>query len=288
MLRRVVAPAAIMLVAAGLVVVFAGNLLSPTERNREPEFDGRSGGASDSGRSPVVGAGAPRGVESDDPSGRKSNRRDGALLSEGTARPIRFDVEGVVSDDTGAPLVDAEVRASYASATNAWTTAESPVAAVAKTDVEGAYRIEGLDGAQRYELEARHPSFAFARRKDVASGVEGPVRLDLVLSRGATISGRVVGPDDVPLGGVRVRAFDLGRPTDDGAGVLERETTTDAKGAFTLPGLVFGAKALRADGAGFAPARVEPLRPTPGAAANVTLRMTPGRPLSGRASSRVS
>lgn len=95
----------------------------------------------------------------------------------------------------------------------------------AKVAADGAFRIERLDpGTYVLSVLDVPKGFAMAPRPGVAAGTKD---LELTLAIAATIEGRVVGPKDQPVRGMRVNFWPEGV-------VFGHGVTTDAEGKFRL------------------------------------------------------
>ncbi len=101
----------------------------------------------------------------------------------------------------------------------------------ATTDDAGAFRLEVANG--RWAIEVAAPELA----REVVAGIEVPLSQetrvpDIVLSPHSVLLGTVIGADDRPRQGLRVRALGLNGGS--------AEATTDAQGAYRLTGLAAG------------------------------------------------
>jgi hypothetical protein len=93
---------------------------------------------------------------------------------------------------------------------------------------DGEFRLEGVSReAMTLEVDAD----GYLSRTATVDAGEADVRLDIVLSRGRTVKGRVVTSDGAPVEGATVRAM----------GDAHETATTTATGAFTIQGLGEGA-----------------------------------------------
>jgi hypothetical protein len=143
-------------------------------------------------------------------------------------RPVR--VAGTVVDPAGLPVAGAEVTKELEGAEAIQAMQGRGDWPVAKSDGEGAFRLEGIPPGAG-SIVARKDGFAPSEAVSLELG-EGEERLDLVLTlrRGATVSGEVYDAEGKPASGSMVI---LQMPT------LEqrRFTNTDARGAFSESGL---------------------------------------------------
>jgi protocatechuate 3,4-dioxygenase beta subunit len=127
-------------------------------------------------------------------------------------------IEGVVEDETGRRLSGAKVYV--------WTQDDPAMPWAARnleTDRDGRFRADSLAHGEyriRVTLAGRPPEVV----KDVRSGTKG---LRITLRQGRTITGRVVGPDDRPVAGVRVHAMREGSIQ---SAVSKRDGTFEIRG----------------------------------------------------------
>lgn len=140
---------------------------------------------------------------------------------------------------------------------------------LAETDPDGRVRLALPRDLYGWSVASRrHPTTA-ERTVDLTRSCAGAALGEIALAPGAPMAGRVVGPDDAPLAGARVRiSSDPDTPPYlwvlDGHVVRpHRETTTGPEGRFRLPGLVPEARyTVWAEAPGFRPAQVEAEAPT--------------------------
>ncbi len=118
------------------------------------------------------------------PAGRTAD----LLLTPGGA------VAGTVTDAGGKPVEGAAVRM-----TTALPFAREPVL-LARTDPRGTFAIQGVPAGE-YRLVGRHPDLAPAISAPLAVERDAEARADLVMSRPATVRGRLVGADEKPTRG---------------------------------------------------------------------------------------
>ncbi|MGA1345894.1 MAG: carboxypeptidase regulatory-like domain-containing protein [Ilumatobacteraceae bacterium] len=98
----------------------------------------------------------------------------------------------------------------------------------------GSFAVDGLSVPGRYTVTVARPGFAAESLAVDLTAVDPAVDLEVPLVTAAgTVTGRVVGPDSVGIGGVEVRA------TSDGVDVVSAsiDGDTDLAGTFTLVGL---------------------------------------------------
>ncbi|MBN8246161.1 MAG: sigma-70 family RNA polymerase sigma factor, partial [Verrucomicrobia bacterium] len=156
---------------------------------------------------------------------------DPVLLHQTVLQPGQV-LEGVVRDEEGRPIPDAQVRLRGSGMD--WMareyTAFHPRLSGVTTDAIGRFRtdqippLRGHQAGMSYVVE--HPDFAKSR-----VWMPGPASLEtnhvVVLQQGTSFTGRVVGPDDVPVAGARL----VERDPYGGSG---RETVSGPDGDFTF------------------------------------------------------
>ncbi|MCI0342183.1 MAG: carboxypeptidase-like regulatory domain-containing protein [Planctomycetales bacterium] len=138
--------------------------------------------------------------------------------------PLALAVSGVVTDaKTSKPVAGADVVASGGHGFG-----------VARTDEAGKYRIDGLSAAEGVRLTVKAPGYA-PTVKAAPKGAKDEVTVNVEMTAGLTISGRVVAAKDgAPIAGASVFVFA-------GMGDFEMggapKATTDADGRFSLAGI---------------------------------------------------
>lgn len=156
-------------------------------------------------------------------------------------------LEGTVRDSQGgAPVAGARVTARDHSALFALGVAEPGIGVVEATaGAKGQFRLEGLaPGLQTVTARAR--GHGFARRNDVRAGT----RLDLTLVPGATLFGRVTGPEGQPV----ARALVSVQADAPSMALENAPEATDSSGQFEIMGLAAGTYALTVRHKDYAPA----------------------------------
>lgn len=144
-------------------------------------------------------------------------------------------VRGTVLGEDGQSVVGADVREWAPELPAGVISYRSPLAT---TDGDGEYRIDDLPPG-RARLEARHPAAGRAVREIDAR--PGENLLDFQLEGGQRVSGRVVGPDGIPVGGARVI---LGSRRPSWSPPVAR---TDGAGAFSFEGVAAGQYRVQAE-----------------------------------------
>lgn len=177
-------------------------------------------------------------------------------------------VRGRVLDAAGAPILGATVS-SHPHERLRTTTSDT-----------GHYRLGGLDPSQeQIRISASMKGFVSVVRtlETGAQGDGGEAELDLVLERGARVSGRVVGERGVPVPNAIVCWGD--HPNSSGP----RATSTDAAGEFELDGVPTGSESIWALRKGYAADRITVAVPGAGAAlSDVELVLRSGFEIAGR------
>jgi protocatechuate 3,4-dioxygenase beta subunit len=123
-----------------------------------------------------------------------------------------------------------------------------------QSDADGRFAFLGLEPG-RYRLFARHADFAPAAH-DLELSKENDAEVELVLTAGVTLTGRLVDENEDPVAGkVSLRALDGGSV---GALLRSRFTAeTDAKGVFSLPSVPPGEHMLVAEARGYGATNAE-------------------------------
>jgi protocatechuate 3,4-dioxygenase beta subunit len=161
----------------------------------------------------------------------------------------------VMMDAGGRPVAGARVRALPAPAGSVLT---DPPSGETRTDADGRFQIPGLPVGWTYALLVDGGDFAPARRiTDVPERSGEP--LLITVTRGATASGRVLGPEGRPVPGANV-LLQPGRPEDEDWSLPQDskpfEVLSGPEGRFLLSHLAAGRYGLQVIRDGFAPARI--------------------------------
>ncbi|WP_165248722.1 M56 family metallopeptidase [Paludisphaera soli] len=175
---------------------------------------------------------------------------------------------GVVFDAAGAPIEGAEVKLSLP-ATESDIGQYNFILSTAKTDARGRWGIgEAPADLRRVSGWVQHPDYIRGHVEALGSGES-----TVVLREGATVTGRVVGPDGKPAAGAKVTLggdrFRSNPP----------ESTTDAEGRFSLKPCEPGAGWVFVEAPGFAPAMADVLVRAEGETPPATLTLEPGSTL---------
>jgi hypothetical protein len=139
------------------------------------------------------------------------------------------------------------------------------------TGDSGDYKIRRIP-AGRFEVRFRRSGYRTVRRPDVTFGAGGQlVRLDVMLTEGRILSGRVVADDGTPVPGATI----IGNNEEISTG------RSDDQGNFALKELGDGPVSAFASAVGFAPQDLKNLKP---GTTNVEFRLTKGAIVLGRIS----
>ncbi|MBM4036223.1 MAG: carboxypeptidase regulatory-like domain-containing protein [Planctomycetes bacterium] len=178
---------------------------------------------------------------------RTANIGDREMATEDFVFPLGARLAGRVLDEAGKPLAGAQVSCRLDAATevgkpSVYQLLGQAYSADATSDAAGTYSLGGLT-QETYCVEVRSPEgkdLAPSVLRGVNAPLEGDVKLqDVVLYRGATLIGSVVGPDGKPIAGAEVAyTLPLGWR---GTRVAAK---TDAAGKVEFRGLASGAYSL--------------------------------------------
>jgi Carboxypeptidase regulatory-like domain len=177
-------------------------------------------------------------------------------------------VHGTVTDSDGNPLdlVTVEVSGSDRLPARGDHDRVSEV-----TDGDGKYRMvavgPGLRTVRATSEDGRHAG----RQVEVGKGDN---EVNLILPRGAEVSGIVLAADGGPLGAVSLRLSSR-------SGDLARETRSDTDGSFEIADVPDGAYALRAEQEGYSPATLEPVVVAGAPVSGLELRLRRGGAVTG-------
>lgn len=150
------------------------------------------------------------------------------LPAEGLERPARLLVSrgqtlrGVLADRDGQPLAGATITCYGAAVPDLRRTISAPL---------GDYELRGLNTAGAVVYEALNMALQVHPLEHMASGADGTLVQDVVLTAGATYFGTVTGPDGAPLPDAEVK---LTKAPDAELPFQLPQTRTDANGAFEL------------------------------------------------------
>jgi len=160
----------------------------------------------------VPGYAFPHVLKSDDASG----------VAYLVAVELGSDVEGVVVDaDSGAPIPDARI----------WSDSGDETL----TDLSGSYLLNGVATIVSVEAEGYAPTLETVAFGVWADSQNAPVRLDISLSKGLTVAGRVVNARGQALPRARVEVVaPAGATSQTNAGGRDWSTMTDEKGRYRL------------------------------------------------------
>jgi len=158
-------------------------------------------------------------------------------------------IVGVVRGPDDRPVEGALVRAEAKGMPGQWI-ASSP----RRADAQGRFELNGVQEGD-YNVLVRHPDWAPAIVPNVAVNQESETDLEIVLSRGASLAGRLLNADDRPVRG-RVSVQELnGEGTRSIEDLLRVET--DGEGQFRIERVPSGSHALAVVAPGYAAERVE-------------------------------
>ncbi len=166
-------------------------------------------------------------------------------------------VEGVVTDAASKPVEGAHIQLMPAKLMDEMgqTGFESMMelgTLAATSDTEGKYAIQGLDYGKEYRLVAKKDGTAGASSPvfSVAKG-KSPARMDLKLTNGAKVSGKVVFEDGAAAADTKLILMpDFGAAMTEGFGTEPRNATSDASGAFAFEHVGAGKYLIMSSGAG--------------------------------------
>ncbi|MCI0651951.1 MAG: carboxypeptidase regulatory-like domain-containing protein, partial [Planctomycetes bacterium] len=180
-------------------------------------------------------------------------------------------ITGRVVDDMGQPLAGVQVQARHGFRFG--DRQPRKPATSSDSDANGAFTIEIL-GADEVTLRAECAGYSTATAEHVVTGSDGVL---LVLSRLATITGRVTTADGAPSTGFKIMAEPAGEEGEaesfaamieglaDGGGDGGEWIAGAADGTFRIEGVSPGKVVVRARVPGFAPGVSEPVTVTAGA-----------------------
>lgn len=177
----------------------------------------------------------------------------GLDLVAGASKPLSVDVvlsrglvlTGVVKDKEGKPVADAAVALNRSvqmtggrgGAMVSFNSVES-VRPRAETDFEGRFEFKGLSPGD-YDLTISKPGFTRSVSSAVKAG-DGATPLEVVLSPGASIAGRLTQPNGQPVTGYSITARPSTPVSSPGIRLVTAAVGTDPEGGFVLDGLAPG------------------------------------------------
>jgi protocatechuate 3,4-dioxygenase beta subunit len=123
------------------------------------------------------------------------------------------------------------------------------------TDERGRFEIPGLRPG-RYKVTVRAPDFAVGTSDDVMVEADADAEAEVVLYRGAPITGRLVGPNEKPVAGrVTIHDDEAALPSPMGPDEM-LSAETDAEGRFRVERVAPGSHVVAVVAPGFAPQRL--------------------------------
>lgn len=179
-------------------------------------------------------------------------------------------VSGVVVDEAGQPVVDAEVRLSPNPAYLAPVWEGDAGTIRVRTSAEGTFRLERVASGRIFDLAVTRPGFAPSLRAVVVPERRPLSPLRVTLRRGRTVSGRIVDGAGRPAVEAQVELTQSWVVAGKDSGVVPSDrglhrATTGPDGRFTIPDLPAGRFDLDALGPGFRLRLAEAVAVTPGA-----------------------
>jgi hypothetical protein len=141
-------------------------------------------------------------------------------------------VTGMVTDRSKRPIDDASL---------AVLSPTDKTVPITRSDAAGNYAITGVTPGA-FELDVRAAGFVSSPRRPGVASVDTPTRIDVVLDRGATITGDVVDDTGAPVANASIDAKPIASASDD-----HGNGRTDPRGAFQIDELAGGRYELRAD-----------------------------------------
>lgn len=161
--------------------------------------------------------------------------------------PLTGEVAGAVRGSDGAPLQGVFLRL---------TRLDAPWGVIERyTDAEGKYRFEALMPGS-WMLYGAAEGLA-SQVHEVQVRADAPCAVDLTLTPGGTLSGRLTAADGAPIAGAWITTAAPGRRWPAGPGLSLQGARSGADGSFTLPALAPGHYALSCSAPGYAPRTVE-------------------------------
>jgi hypothetical protein len=168
-------------------------------------------------------------------------------------------IEGRVTDTRGTPIEGATVSVTQESERAVpWQAGFSESAEPLRTDVDGTFRAEGLEGGKRFHLWIRHESYVEASFSGVQAPTEEPLHIEMKAAR--NLSGQVVGSKGEPVAEASLAWVKQARIGGVGHGTGRPLGTTDADGRFRATGLPAGSIDLEVTAEAYASRRIEGLQ----------------------------
>ncbi len=193
------------------------------------------------------------------------------------------ELTGTVTDGEGRPVVGATIQIDGRLSVSSLAMMRGTVGirSEGRTDGDGTFAVRGLDPATAEVLvSVRHPDFA--RLEQTFEIRPGRNRLDLVLHRGAAISGVVVTESGEPVEGAHIG---IQGASSWAATVVMAESqmaVSGRDGSFEIRGLGSGVYQLQARKPGFAVSAAQSVETSDSPAANVILTLHRGGTIRGR------
>jgi protocatechuate 3,4-dioxygenase beta subunit len=184
-----------------------------------------------------------------------------------TLRPASV-VHGTVTDSDGNPLDLVTVEVSGSDRLRGWRDHDR-VSQV--TDGDGRYRMAAVEPGLRTVRATSEDGRHAGRQVEVGKGNN---EVNLILARGAEVSGIVFAAEGGPLGAVSLRLSSR-------SGDLARETRSATDGSFEIAEVPDGTYALRAEQEGYLPATLEPVVVASAPVSGLELRLRRGGAVTG-------
>ena len=180
-------------------------------------------------------------------------------------------VVGTVSNQAGEPVDAASVT--LAIGDSLWRASGRPPAA--RTDGDGAFRLEGVEPGRR-TLQVRHGSYPVTTK--VVDLELGETRVEIELGGGQTVSGQVVDPEGTPVAGALVG---LG-PESQRFSVPGNGESSLADGTFEIKGISDGEYSVMVSHSDFANGRLEGIEVKGSPVRGLVVQLEAGASITGR------